>query len=165
MEWELDANGTHEYRHGRMNLQRLTRVMGLNCTSPVPPPVNATVRLSGSWKDPSHTGEGYTLEILEDGRALVYWFSFDADGKRRWFFGVGETSNDRLAFDEMLTTRGGKFGEAFDPVDVDVLPWGSLELNLQCGTGAATFTPTEQGFPAGALSLVRLTILDGLACP
>jgi hypothetical protein len=148
-----------------MNLQRITRVMAIDCDNLMLPPVDANARLSGSWKDPTHTGEGYTLELLVDGRALVYWFSFDTNGNRRWFFGVGETSNDTITFDEMLTTTGGKFGEAFDPADVDVLPWGSLELDLQCGVGNAVFMPTEQGFPAGNLDLIRLTSLDGLACP
>ena len=165
MEWELDANQDQPHRHGRMNLQRITRIMGIDCGNILLPPVTENARLSGSWKDPTHTGEGYTLEVLFNGTALVYWFSFDANGNRRWFFGVGETSNDTITFDEMLTTRGGKFGELFDPADVEVLPWGTLELNLQCGPGTATFTPTEQGFPGGTLNLVRLTKLDGLACP
>ena len=159
------GNQSQPHRHGRMNLQRITRLMGIDCADTVAPPVNETARLSGSWKDPAHTGEGYTLEMLVDGRALVYWFSFDANGHRRWFFGVGETTNDTITFDEMLTTAGGKFGALFDPADVDVLPWGTLELNLQCGEGTATFAPTEQGFPPGTLTLVRLTSLDGLACP
>jgi len=165
MEWILDGHEDQPRRHGRMNLQRITRLLGIDCADTVAPPVNATVRMSGSWKDPAHTGEGYTLEMLMDGRALVYWFSFDASGNRRWFFGVGETTNNKITFDEMLTTRGGKFGELFKPADVEVVPWGTLELNLQCGTGSAMFTPTEPGFPAGSLTLVRVTSLDGLACP
>ena len=31
-------------------------------------------------------GEGFTVEILEDNSAVVYWFSFDTAGNRRWFF-------------------------------------------------------------------------------
>ncbi len=42
--------------------------------------------------------------------------------------------------------------------------WGSLELDLACESGTATFTPGEDGFPAGQLDLVRLTWLDGLQC-
>ena len=78
---------------------------------------------------------------------------------------MGSGANTVIEFDEMLTTSGAKFGAAFDPADVAVAPWGSMELSLQCRAGVATFTPTEQGFPAGTLNLVRLTSLDGLACP
>jgi hypothetical protein len=51
-------------------------------------------RLSGSWYDPTHSGEGYVLEVLADQRALVYWFSFDGQGQRRWFFGTGAFEDD-----------------------------------------------------------------------
>jgi hypothetical protein len=121
-------------------------------------------RLSGSWYDPAHSGEGYVLEVLADLRALVYWFSFDAQGARRWFFGTGRIDGDRLVFDELFTTAGGVFGPDFDPDAVTVAPWGSLELDLTCSTGTAGFTPTEAGFPAGTLALVRLSLLGGLGC-
>jgi len=109
-------------------------------------------------------GEGYVLEVLADMRALVYWFSFDGAGARRWFFGTGRIDGDRLVFDELFTTAGGVFGPGFDPDAVTVAPWGSLELDLTCAAGTARFAPTEAGFPAGTLGLVRLSRLGGLDC-
>lgn len=167
MDWVIDGDGGPR-RHGRMNLDRLTNVMALPCgeSDPTPgvPPHPAS-RLSGSWYDPSHAGEGYILQVLEDLRVLVYWFSYDAGGQRRWFYGVGTVENeDRLVFEEMLTTRGGVFGAGFDPETVELLPWGRLELELGCEAGTARFDPTETGFPAGELALVRLTVLEGLEC-
>jgi len=163
MDWVIDQDGG-ERRSGRMNLQRVTYVMGFGCgRSPLPPETPAGV-LSGSWYDPSHAGEGYVLEILINNTALVYWFSFDTEGNRRWFFGTGQIQGDKLVFNEMLTTSGGVFGEGFDPNDVEVSPWGSLELELLCDSGSAGFVPTVEGFPAGALDLTRLTYLSGLSC-
>jgi hypothetical protein len=121
-------------------------------------------RLSGSWYDPSHNGEGYVLEVLADRRVLVCWFSFDPEGARRWFFGTGEVVGDSLVFGQMHTTAGAAFGAGFDPNDMDLLPWGSLELELGCSAGTARFEPTESGFPAGELDLVRLSRLLGLQC-
>ena len=46
-------------------------------------------RLSGTWFDPEHDGEGFVLEILEQGRAVVYWFSYDTKGRQRWMLSVG----------------------------------------------------------------------------
>jgi hypothetical protein len=163
MEWELDTAGNR--RHGRMNLTRLSRVMGIDCgnVSPLPPEVPEG-QLSGSWFDETHAGEGYALEVLADGRALVYWFSFDMNGKRRWFFGVGAIESGKLVFDDMLTTSGPIFGALFDPADFNELPWGSLELELQCDGGTASFDPSESGFPDGELNLQRLSVLDGLGC-
>ncbi len=64
----------------------------------------------------------------------------------------------------MHTTLGGIFGDDFDPNDVQVETWGSLELDLECESGLASFTPTEAGFPAGTLDLDRLTKLKGITC-
>ncbi|MEJ8569722.1 M14 family zinc carboxypeptidase [Elongatibacter sediminis] len=162
MRWQLDGPGAP--RGGRMNLRRLSRVMGIDCGQPLLAPEREEARLAGSWYDPSHAGEGYTVEILADSRVLVYWFSFGPQGERRWFFGVGAIDNGRLVFPDLLTTRGGKFGDAFDPDAVEALPWGGLELELDCEGGTADFTPSETGFPAGSLQLARLTSLQGLDC-
>ncbi len=163
MDWVLDRDGNGR-RSGRMNLQRLSYVMGLGCgRSPIPPEI-PEVQLSGSWYDPGHAGEGYVLEVLIDRSALVYWFSFDPEGNRRWFFGTGGVQDGTLAFSRMMTTSGGMFGEGFDPESVEVEPWGTLELELACDSGAASFEPGEEGFPAGTLELTRLTYLVGLSC-
>jgi hypothetical protein len=148
-----------------MQLERLSRVMGIDCGPAALPPELPEGRLSGSWYDPARAGEGFTLEVLADGRALVYWFGYDTAGARRWFFGVGGIDDDgRLVFPEMLTTASGVFGAGFDPAEVEVLPWGTLELELDCAAGTASFVPSEPGFPAGELQLERLTALATLGC-
>ncbi len=139
--------------------------MGMDCGRPAFPPEIEAGLLSGSWYDPSHSGEGYVLEVLADRRVLVYWFSYDPQGNRRWFFGVGEIVGGNLVFDEMHTTHGGIFGAGFDPDQVQLESWGSLELELECESGIARFTPTEAGFSQGTLNLTRLTFLRGLSCP
>lgn len=169
MSWVIDGDGGPR-RAGRMNLYRLTDVMALDCSDsshyPIvqPTPVPDTARLSGSWYDPSHSGEGYVLQVLADYRALVYWFSYDAEGNRRWFFGTSEIEDDRFVFDVIYTAHGGLFGPDFDPETVTVEPWGTLELELSCSSGTARFSSTEEGFPDGELNLVRLTMLDGILC-
>lgn len=167
MNWVIDRDGGPR-RHGRMVLDRLTNVMAIPCTDggPAPAaPIYEASRFSGSWYDPSHSGEGYVLQVMADQRALVYWFSYGADGERRWFYGTAPLDGDRLVFDEIYTTKGGVFGPGFDPETVQVVPWGALELELACDGGTARFSSTEEGFPAGELDLVRLSVLDGLVCP
>jgi hypothetical protein len=152
-------------QHGRMQLYRLASLMGLDCGNPVLPPVSEEALLNGSWYDPSHSGEGYNVEILGDGRPVVYWFSYDPEGKRRWFFGIGEFRDGKLVFDDLQTTSGGIFGPDFDPLTVAYAPWGTLELDLDCHGGTATYNSTEAGFGSGTLNLVRLSNIDQLACP
>jgi len=164
MNWVIDGDGGPR-RQGRMALARLSRVMGLPCGQPAPlPPEIPAGRLSGSWYDPSHSGEGFVLEVLDDQRILVYWFSYDPRGQRRWFFGTGTAAGGILTFEELYSTAGGVFGPGFDPGAVEVFDWGSLTLELDCTGGVARFEPREQGFPAGQLDLVRLSRLDGLSC-
>ncbi|MDX1381225.1 MAG: hypothetical protein R3233_08890, partial [Xanthomonadales bacterium] len=159
MDWHVDGE------HGRMQLARITGVMGLGCPVGNPVPEQPESRFSGSWYDPSHAGEGYVLEVLSNGALLVYWFTFDPDGNRRWFLGVGEVVNGDLVFPDMLTTRGPSFGEAYDPALFETLPWGSLTLDIGCGGGPAVYDATEEGFGSGQLDVVRLTTLAGLDCP
>ena len=163
MDWLIDNDG-NDRRQGRMNLTRITRVMGLECGRLMGPPEIPEGQLSGSWYDPTHSGEGYVLEVLINRQVLVYWFSFDPEGNRRWFFGTGVIEEEKIIFNEMFTTLGGIFGEDFDPESVELEPWGAMEMELECDSGVARFAPTEPGFPAGTLDLDRLTVLDGLSC-
>ena len=152
-------------QHGRMQLTRITALMGIDCGQPRISPVPEAALLSGSWFDPSHDGEGFNIEVLIDGRVVVYWFSFDKDGNRRWFFGVGEIIDGELVFNNMQTSSGGIFGPDFDPNTVEFTSWGTLVLNLTCNGGTATYNSTEAGFGSGVLNVIRLTNIDGLGCP
>jgi hypothetical protein len=53
-------------------------------------------RMSGSWYDPAHKGEGFLLEVLESNKAVIYWFTYDEAGAQRWFTSVGEVSKGSL---------------------------------------------------------------------
>lgn len=152
-------------QHGRMQIVRLTRLMGLECGTPPLRPVREEALLSGTWFDPTHAGEGYKLEILEDSRVAVYWFSYDPEGNRRWFFGVGEIRDGKLVFDNLLTSSGGIFGPDFDPQTVELKSWGTLEMDLTCESGTATYNSSEEGFGSGTLNVTRLTVIDQLPCP
>jgi hypothetical protein len=152
-------------QHGRMQLSRITRLMGLDCGNPQLPPISEEALLSGSWADPTHDGEGYNIEVLVNGQVVIYWFSYNPEGQRRWFFGVGEIVNGKLVFDNMQTTSGGIFGPDFDPQTVQFAPWGSLEMDLDCSGGTATYNSTEAGFGSGTLNVRRLTSIDQLNCP
>ena len=158
MDWHIGN------RKGRQRLNRITRIMGLDCGFPRLGPIREEAPLSGAWFDPTHNGEGFTVEVLDNDLVVVYWFSFGPDGSRRWYFGVGEIRNGKLVFEDMLTTKGGIFGDDFDPATVETLPWGSLELDITCDGGTATYASTEEGFGSGVLNVVQLTSMDGLEC-
>ncbi|KAA9131292.1 hypothetical protein F3N42_08160 [Marinihelvus fidelis] len=151
-------------RQGRQAIQRVTHLQGLDCGPPLAAPVRQESQYSGAWYDPAHDGEGFTVQVLGGDQVVVYWFSFDPEGKRRWIFGLGGIVDGRFEFAEMLTSRGGVFGDDFDPATVEYLPWGTLTLELGCDGGTASWTSTEPGFAPGTLSLQQLTRMDGLEC-
>jgi hypothetical protein len=167
--WSSCDQGDMSYQmglqRGRMQLSRITRLMGIDCGNTQLPPVQQEALLSGSWSDPTHDGEGYNIEVLINGQVVIYWFSYDPEGNRRWFFGVGEIRDGKLIFDNMQTSSGGIFGEDFDPQTVQFTPWGRLEMDLNCSSGTATYSSTEAGFGSGSLNVQRLTNIDQLSCP
>jgi len=173
--WSGCNEGNMSYRigtdHGRMQLARLTNLWGLSCpdfwplASP-PPPIPDIARLSGSWYDPAHDGEGYNIEVLDDGRVLVFWFTYDLEGKRRWLFGVGEERDEKIVVDNLMTTSGGIFGPDFDPDTVARTTWGTLVFDLDCGGGTATYNSDVEGFGSGVLNIVKLSNIDHqVSCP
>jgi hypothetical protein len=157
MDWKIDG------ARGRMELSRLTTMLGLGCGTS-----NAVsgpgAGWSGSWYDPSHSGEGYVLEMLSTGGAIVYWFSYDPVGNRRWFFGTGELVDGNLVFSNLLSTRGPRFGAGYNPADLVVNPWGTLTLDLDCDNGRSDYASSEPGFGSGSLQLTHLTRIQSLAC-
>lgn len=172
MDWTLKP-GLSETGFGRQQLTRLTRPTTLDCFSPGetptpsigPLPGNAI--LTGSYFDPSHNGEGYVIQGLGKRDVLVYWFTFDDLGNRRWMFGVGELDDEitgRVTLDSLLTSADGRFGEAFDPEQVVFPPWGQLMLDLNCDGGTASWEATEAGFPEDELALQRLTLPADVPC-
>ncbi|MEJ8568646.1 hypothetical protein [Elongatibacter sediminis] len=124
--------------------------------------VNKT--LSGSWFDPSHEGEGIILQVLEDGRALVQWFTYDGSGNQMWIQGIGSFDGTTLTVEDLFTTSGTNWGPAFDAADVTSADWGRLVLTFTgCGEVRLDYE-SSAGFGSGTLNMVRLSNLMGLTC-
>lgn len=150
-------------------VRRVATTMGLDCAPWHGAPdakVGPHAGHSGSWYDPTHSGEGFQLQWNGSDQALLFWYSYDAAGRQYWMTGVGSRQGDgRVVFPSLTATRGARFGAAFDPDDVERFHWGSLELALDCDAGEATYTSDIEGFAPGAQTLARLTGLLGVSCP
>lgn len=157
IDWQIDGIVLHT------ELQRITELAVPGCDS-------ADLDLpgrtwSGSWYDPSHDGEGYVLEVLNNGTALVFWFGFDAEGRRRWYLGVGSISGSTVRFDQLNTGRGPRFGPGFDPAEFVPGDWGSLRLEIDCQGSRASYQSSAPDFANGELHIIQLTHPSGSACP
>ena len=147
---------------------RLSQTMAAGCqiAHGIPgEPIRDYAGQSGSWYDPAHNGEGYTLHWLSRDEALLIWFSYDSEGNQVWMTGTGSYEDGSIEFPMLQSTRGGQFGGDFNPEDVEFFDWGSLVLELDCQGGTALFESPLPEFGAGSLELDRLTYLSRPACP
>lgn len=144
-------------------VQRLTRTMGADCSAPLHgrpgEPLQPYAGHSGSWYEPASSGQGFALQWMTNDHAVVTWFTYDTEGNQQWMFGVGRREDDRVVFSDLHATRGGRFGEDFDPDSVERLHWGDLELELSCHGGPARYASDRPEFGSGTLDLNRLTRL------
>ena len=123
-----------------------------------------TAGQSGSWFDPSHSGEGFFLQVLSDTQAAVFWFTYDNNGNQLWMIGLGEIKGAKIDFPELISPSGGKFGPDFDPDEVTNSVWGSMRFDFSdCNSAVVTYSGSK-GFGSGKLDVVRLTNLWGLGC-
>ncbi|MCP4046172.1 MAG: sulfatase-like hydrolase/transferase, partial [Gammaproteobacteria bacterium] len=113
--------------------------------------------MSGSWFDQTHDGEGLVIQSLNDGRMLVFWFSYGSNGKQAWFFGLGEQDGSTVTISEVNMTNGGRFGPDFDPDQVQMVPWGNLVVELGCRFGKLDYYSELAEFGTGKQTLMRLT--------
>lgn len=149
-------------------IQRLTQTMGAGCQSinGVPgEPVMSYAGQSGSWYNTTRSGEGFDLQWLANGAALVTWYTYDANGNQVWLLGVGSQQGNAIVFDQMAITNGPKFGAAYNKADLQQDDWGSLTLTLDCNGGTAHYASKQAAFGSGDLTLTRLTHLRQPACP
>ncbi len=117
---------------------------------------------SGAWYDPDHNGEGFIVEVHENGQALVYWFTYTPDGEQRWMLGVGEVRGNSIVISELLRTHGGRFGDGFNPEDVTFAVSGSLSIAfLDCNNAILNYSVDNNG---DHQNLIRLSEVHGHRC-
>lgn len=123
---------------------------------------------SGSWYTPSRNGEGFALQILDRGTALVVWFTYPPPGSaspQAWILAQdGRIEGDRIIFDGAFTTRGPRFGAGFDPTALQILPWGRIEFRFDdCNRGEVSYEGPA-GWGSGRREVMRLSALSELEC-
>ncbi len=131
------------------------------------PITQVDARFSGNWYDASRDGEGWLIEIIDAHSALVYGFTYPADGEagdQQWLVGTGEIVGDGIIVDEVYGMRGGQFGDAFSSDQASFVPWGRLRLTFDaCGSGHLRFNgPAAYG--DGERRLTQLLHLGSQSC-
>jgi hypothetical protein len=119
--------------------------------------------LSGSWYDPSRSGEGFVIDITDadngEARAVVYWYTYNSDGSgaQAWVVGTGPVVADTIIAD-MTITDGTGFGASFDANDVNRTPWGQVRIKFDgCGSATVSYESLDSNYGSGSYPLQRIT--------
>ncbi|AVP97702.1 hypothetical protein C7S18_11050 [Ahniella affigens] len=122
---------------------------------------------SATWIDPAHTGHGFNIEVVGQGTTqtmLAYWYTYDAAGRPSWVVANGTVQGDRATLNA-FTAEGGAPGSNFDPGNVRLTNWGTLNIQFSdCNNGVVSYQPVVPGLSAGTVNISRLTILHNTTC-
>jgi len=119
--------------------------------------------VTGSWYDPSTSGQGFVLHAIDDNRTLISFYSFESDGTPLWLTGVGEGVLEvgRSIEVTMYIASGGDFG-TFSPEQIDAIPWGTLNITFNTCRKATAELDGQAG--EQTLDMERLAGMEGLEC-
>jgi hypothetical protein len=122
------------------------------------------IRYTGSWWfGPDNNGEGLAIQSVTEDRSLVYWFTMTPEGDQAWVFGEGSFSDGRIVIEDVFRPIGARFGEAFNPDDVQLRPWGRMTIDFE-SCSEATLEYSSEAWGKGERSLSRLNSIAGAAC-
>jgi CubicO group peptidase (beta-lactamase class C family) len=106
---------------------------------------------SGFYYDPATSGQGLSIEVLEErGQAIAAWYTF-AHGRQRWYAMLGRIDGDRIVFESIQRLEGGEFlvPATLQPVDA-----GRAELRFSGCDRAELDYDVELGRGQYALSRI-----------
>ena len=163
--------GPDGYGSGSRALQRLSVIDEIDCagtrrlTDSGSRSAAGLKARSGAWFVADRPGEGWLVEDLADGQSLVYWFTFDREGRQTWLVGPGLREGSRIRVSQLLQGSGTRFGDGFDAGAVVLAPWGELELEFDsCNGGTVRYASDVEGYGAAQRVVQRLTRLGGAPC-
>lgn len=120
---------------------------------------------SGVWYNPEQDGHGLNINVLDDQRMVIFWYTYDNNGNQLWLVGSGSFENDVATLD-VVSTRDALFPPNFDADDVERADWGTFEISFEgCDQAQFQWNPNAgTGFTAGSMPMTRLARNAGLAC-
>ncbi len=122
--------------------------------------------ISGAWYNPAQNGHGVSIEVLDAGRAIAFWYVYDRDGRPVHLYLDGRIEGQQIR-GTAYAGSGMRFG-AFDPASFNLDTWGQVELDVH-SCRDLTLRYAGQGalgaaFGSGEVHLQRLVQLRGLGC-
>ena len=126
-----------------------------------------TRHMSGSWYNTSQEGHGISLEVLDDGAAVFYWYVYNPDGTPTFLIGTGQVDGQTIIADAWHQT-GMRWG-VWDEAEFVQESWGQLQIDFQdCNHATLIYSSdtTDTSIPhgQGSIPMERLTSIDQTQC-
>ena len=119
---------------------------------------------TGNWRNAATDGQGFQMQVLPDGRAGAFWFTFDGSGNQVWISGVGTVENNQLTM-QMRRPVGAQFGPNFNSDDIQRIPFGTVSMSFDdCNNGTVTWQSDDPQFGSGSMPIERVTSSAGVNC-
>jgi len=126
--------------------------------------VLVTGGFTGNWRNAETDGQGFQMQVLPDGRAGAFWFTFDGSGNQVWISGVGNIQGNQLTM-QMRRPVGARFGADFNSDDIQRLPFGTVTMSFgDCNSGLVTWQSDDPQFSSGSMPIERVTSSAGATC-
>jgi hypothetical protein len=127
----------------------------------LPPDAELRDEIYGNFYNPLRSGEGIQLTLEADGETFILTYYTYLDGEQVWLIGTGVLVDGKIRFEDMSITDGADYGGAFDPDDVNVMPWGEIEMDfISCNRAVLQISPELAEFDAFVVEMQRITMRD-----
>lgn len=122
--------------------------------------------ISGTWYNAAQNGHGVSIEVIDERRAIAFWYVYDPNGQPIHLY-VDGLINGRTISGTAYRASGMRFGR-FDPATLNLDIWGQVDLDvLSCHSVRMRYTgngPAGAGYGSGEITLGRLSQLRDLPC-
>jgi hypothetical protein len=129
--------------------------------------------LSGTWWNSARAGEGFVLEFgLSNGELTMFasFYTYDNMGNQVWLTAQSTAISGTEVTVNVFITNGPMWGDAFDPDDVVLTPWGTGTFTFtSCTAGSVALMPSDDmeamGFTDLMYGVTRDLLTPLIACP
>ena len=130
------------------------------------------VSFTGFWWNPARSGEGLLLEFAEFNDTPILFltfFTYDLSGNPLYLAGsayYNRSSTGPITMN-VVSTRGARFGAAFNPADVQRPPWGTVTVTINsCEALTMSYVSSVAGYGSGQIPMQRFLSRDPFhTCP
>ena len=138
---------------------QMTKIVAASCNQRASEQIDRS--RSGNYFDPTRAGEGIQLALEADGQSWVLTFYTYLDGEQVWMIGSGERSGNTINFGDVVITRGGDYGAEFDPDLVELISFGTFNLEfIGCNDLQLMITSELPQFSSDTRTLTRINPRD-----